>query len=83
MRRRCEIHNHLRDSETWTNNQTFPILPNLLPILTTLDPSKPTYIGTSLGHHSGYMYYFEGMMYGFNWGVVSPQSLSGLWRPLS
>jgi hypothetical protein len=40
-----------------------------------LDASKPTYIGTALGHHGGYVYYFEGMMYGFNWGVVSQSFL--------
>jgi len=28
-------------------------------------------LGTALGHWNGYVYYFEGMMYGFNWGVVS------------
>lgn len=45
-----------------------------MPILTSLDPSKPTYIGTDLGHYAGYAYYFEGMMYGFNWGIVSEYS---------
>jgi hypothetical protein len=53
--------------------QTFPLLPNLLPFLLKLDVTQPTYIGTALGHFAGYAYYFEGMMYGFNWGVVGPR----------
>jgi hypothetical protein len=57
---------------TRLTSQTLPILPHLLPILTALDPNVPTYIGTSLGRWKGYPEYFEGMMYGFNWGVVSP-----------
>lgn len=55
-----------------------PVLPNLLTLLTDLDPSKPTYIGTALGRFCGYAYYFEGMMYGFNWGVVSRLKLQWL-----
>lgn len=54
-----------------------PILPNFLPLLLELDPSIPTYIGSSLGRWPGYAYYFQGMMYGFNWGVVCPYLLVG------
>lgn len=42
-----------------------------MPYLLKLDPTRPTYIGTALGHFAGYVYYFEGMLYGFNWSVVS------------
>jgi hypothetical protein len=46
-------------------------MPNLLPYLLKLDPAKPTYMGSSRGVWEGYAYYFQGMLYGFNWGVVS------------
>ncbi|CAD6591400.1 MAG: hypothetical protein TREMPRED_000080 [Tremellales sp. Tagirdzhanova-0007] len=52
------------------DDDTLPIIPNLLPFLIRQDPSVPTYFGTSLGRWPGYHYYFEGMMYGFSWGVV-------------
>ena len=51
--------------------QTLVILPNLLNSLLKLEPSQPTYLGSGLGRWAGYHYYFEGMFYGFNWGVVS------------
>ena len=50
--------------------QTMPIFPNLLPYLTAQPPTQPTYLGSSMGHHGGYVYYYEGMLYGFSWGVV-------------
>ncbi|WVQ80920.1 hypothetical protein IAT38_003027 [Cryptococcus sp. DSM 104549] len=52
------------------DDDTLPILPNLLPMLLSKDPSVPTYVGSALGRWPGYHYYFEGMMYGFSWGVV-------------
>lgn len=53
-----------------------PLLPNLLPWLATLDPTKPTYFGNPHLHPEYHMYYFEGMLYGFSWGVVSDHSES-------
>jgi hypothetical protein len=56
------------------NCQTLPFMPNLLPYLLKLDPSKPSYMGSFRGVWEGYAYYFQGMLYGFNWGVVSPMT---------
>ncbi|WRT63797.1 uncharacterized protein IL334_000722 [Kwoniella shivajii] len=58
------------------DDDTLPLLPNLLPLLLSLDPSKPTYLGTSLGRWTGYHYYFQGMMYGFSWGVVKTMAVA-------
>ncbi len=58
-----------------------PILPNLLPLLVKQDHTKPTYLGSHSGAFPGTHYHFEGMMYGFNWGVVSVCLLEGV--PLS
>ncbi|OXL09512.1 hypothetical protein C348_02258 [Cryptococcus neoformans Gb118] len=52
------------------DDDTLPILPNLLPILLANRPTIPSYFGTSLGHWTGYHFYFEGMMYGFSWPVI-------------
>jgi hypothetical protein len=51
--------------------QTFPIMPNLLSFLARSNPHVPTYVGTTLEHWVGYHSYFQGMLYGFSWGVVS------------
>ncbi|RSH95830.1 hypothetical protein EHS25_000923 [Saitozyma podzolica] len=58
------------------DDDTVPILPNLLPWLTTLDPTRPTYFGNPHLHPKYHMYYFEGMLYGFSWGVVSAAAVS-------
>ncbi|OCF40731.1 hypothetical protein I317_05426 [Kwoniella heveanensis CBS 569] len=62
------------------DDDTLPILPNLLPFLLSLDPSKPTYIGSALGRWTGYHYYFQGMMYGFSWGVVKTMAVADVPR---
>ncbi|WVW81846.1 hypothetical protein I302_103844 [Kwoniella bestiolae CBS 10118] len=58
------------------DDDTLPILPNLIPTLLSLDPHKPSYIGTALGRWTGYHYYFQGMIYGFSWGVVKTMAVA-------
>ncbi|WVR03582.1 hypothetical protein IAU60_000574 [Kwoniella sp. DSM 27419] len=62
------------------DDDTFPLLPNLLPLLLGLDPSEPTYVGTAYAAWSGYHYYFAGMMYGFSWGVVKTLAVADVTR---
>ncbi|WVQ93574.1 hypothetical protein IAU59_000649 [Kwoniella sp. CBS 9459] len=62
------------------DDDTLPILPNLLPFLLSLDPAKPTYLGSAMGRWTGYHYYFQGMMYGFNWGVVKTMAVANVSR---
>ncbi|CAK9785902.1 hypothetical protein CC85DRAFT_329921 [Cutaneotrichosporon oleaginosum] len=52
------------------DEDTLPLLPNILDWLVTLDPAQPTYFGTTLTRWWGYMHYFEGMMYGFSSNVI-------------
>ncbi|WWC66787.1 uncharacterized protein I206_100692 [Kwoniella pini CBS 10737] len=58
------------------DDDTLPLIPNLLQTLLTLDPNQPTYFGSSLGRWTGYHYYFQGMMYGFSWGVVKTMAVA-------
>ncbi|WVF65943.1 hypothetical protein IAT40_000681 [Kwoniella sp. CBS 6097] len=62
------------------DDDTLPILPNLLPFLLSLEPSKPTYLGSALGRWTGYHYYFQGMMYGFSWGVIKTMAVADVPR---
>ncbi|GFZ46867.1 hypothetical protein JCM24511_04087 [Saitozyma sp. JCM 24511] len=62
------------------DDDTVPLLPNLLPWLATLDPTKPTYFGNPHLHPEYHMYYFEGMLYGFSWGVVKTLSTADVSR---
>ncbi|WWC85862.1 uncharacterized protein L201_000729 [Kwoniella dendrophila CBS 6074] len=64
------------------DDDTLPLLPNLLPFLTSLDPSIPTYLGSALGRWPGHHYYFEGMMYGFSWGVVKTMAVADVPREI-
>lgn len=57
-----------------THDQTFPVLPNLIDTLLGLNPTQPTYFGTSMEHWTGAHHYFEGMMYGFSWNVIKTLS---------
>ena len=59
------------NTRTALTGQTLPILSNLIPILLKHDPAKPTYVGSTMGAWVvGYHHYFQGMMYGWSWGVV-------------
>ncbi|WWC58179.1 uncharacterized protein I303_100715 [Kwoniella dejecticola CBS 10117] len=58
------------------DDDTLPIIPNLLHLLLTFDPNQPIYLGSSLGRWTGYHYYFQGMMYGFSWGVVKTMAVA-------
>nr|ODN87591.1 hypothetical protein L203_03370 [Cryptococcus depauperatus CBS 7841] len=60
------------------DDDTFPILPNLLPFLLKQDPANPSYVGTGLGRSTKYHHYFEGMMYGFSWGVVKTLAMTDI-----
>ena len=51
--------------------QTLPNLPALLSLLIALDPAQPTYMGTSTGTKAGVPHYFQGLLYGLTWNVVS------------
>lgn len=51
--------------------QTLPNLPALLSLLITLDSAQPTYMGTSTGTKAGVPHYFQGLLYGMTWNVVS------------
>ncbi|ODN88071.1 hypothetical protein L198_06827 [Cryptococcus wingfieldii CBS 7118] len=62
------------------DDDTFPILPNLLPYLLAHSPGAPSYVGTSFGRWPGYHFYFEGMMYGFSWPVVKALAAANVSR---
>ncbi|ODN96292.1 hypothetical protein I350_08310 [Cryptococcus amylolentus CBS 6273] len=62
------------------DDDTFPILPNLLPYLLAHSPGTPSYVGTSFGRWPGYHFYFEGMMYGFTWPVVKALAAANVSR---
>ncbi|WWC99202.1 hypothetical protein V866_006097 [Kwoniella sp. B9012] len=58
------------------DDDTLPILPNLIPTLLSLNPTEPGYVGSAFGRWTGYQYYFQGMMYGFSWGVVKTMAVA-------
>ncbi|WVQ76170.1 hypothetical protein IAR50_005826 [Cryptococcus sp. DSM 104548] len=62
------------------DDDTFPILPNLLPYLLAHSPLTPSYVGTSFGRWPGCHFYFEGMMYGFSWPVVKALATANVSR---
>ncbi|RSH91486.1 hypothetical protein EHS25_009785 [Saitozyma podzolica] len=69
--------------------QTVMNLPVFLDTLTTLDPQKPIYLGTSLNRWPAFHYHFTGMLTGFSWpllqtlaagiGKMSRQEIEAWW----
>lgn len=63
----------LKGSERYRLNlQAFPILPNLIDVLTSLDHTAPTYFGGVAPGQEAFdlHYYHQGQMYGFTWSVI-------------
>jgi hypothetical protein len=54
-----------------TDADTYHILPNLLEFLQTYDVRQPTFFGSSYGISYTPNAYFQGLGYGFSWGLVS------------
>lgn len=54
-----------------TDADTYHILPNLLEFLEMYDVKQPTFFGSSYGISYTPNAYFQGLGYGFSWGLVS------------
>ncbi|GHJ89726.1 hypothetical protein NliqN6_6128 [Naganishia liquefaciens] len=53
-----------------TDADTYHILPNLLNFLEAYDPKNPTFFGSSYGISYTPNAYFQGLGYGFSWGLL-------------